>query len=260
MGVRIFTKEHREKLSKAKLGKKHTEERKHKFSISRMGHPVSQETRDKISKVKKSKGLKVVFTEEWKENISKGCKNKPPVTEETRKNMSESAKNKPSVTEETKLKMSKARKGKPSPRKNFNYSKESKEKMSKSRINYIINEESFNSHKRTKPELKAEEILKKYNINYKEQYFIRDGKKVRFYDFYLIDYNMLIEIDGIYWHSKNIKDENIKTQKLKKIRINDYYKEELANKKGYDLLRIWEDELDKLEEFCNIMLFYKKTS
>lgn len=43
----------------------------------------------------------------------------------------------------------------------------------------------------------AEEFLEKNGIAYQRQYEAKDIK--RFYDFYLPDSNILIEIDGDYW-------------------------------------------------------------
>jgi len=56
----------------------------------------------------------------------------------------------------------------------------------------------------------------------------------RYYD-YIIDDILLIEVDGTYWHS------------FEKSKINDKYKDELAIKYGYQLLRISEKEIKELK-------------
>lgn len=95
----------------------------------------------------------------------------------------------------------------------------------------------------TKPELEAKKIFEKHGINFQHQF-----QKQRYsFDFYLPDFNILVEIDGVYWHSKGKKDEDITNDKLKYIRQRDNEKSKLANVFGYTLIRFWEDELYKLE-------------
>jgi very-short-patch-repair endonuclease len=67
----------------------------------------------------------------------------------------------------------------------------------------------------------------------------------KFYDFYIPEKHLLIEVDGIYWHGRNIKNLN-ETQK--RIRINDWTKNILARVSGYKLIRFWEDEIGE----CNV--------
>ena len=111
------------------------------------------------------------------------------------------------------------------------------------------------NYRNTKPELEAELILQKYNLDYKKQKALKYNNSYRLYDFLLTDYNILLEIDGTYWHSKGIKDEDIKNRTLKGNRINDHIKDKLAQDNGYTLIRIWEDELDQLDQYCSKELF-----
>jgi very-short-patch-repair endonuclease len=87
------------------------------------------------------------------------------------------------------------------------------------------------------------------NILYEKQYSV-DG---RCFDFYIPSKNLLIEVDGIYWHGRNIGDDKLNVDQANS-RRNDKYKNELAIRKGYNLLRVWEDELDtlktKIETIC----------
>jgi very-short-patch-repair endonuclease len=104
---------------------------------------------------------------------------------------------------------------------------------------------SMLKHSGTKPELKFKELLDANNIEYKHQYAIpwKKGWK-KWFDFYIPKYNLLIEIDGIYWHGKGKLDSELNAQQNQS-RLNDIQKSKLAQNSGYNLLRIWEDELDK---------------
>jgi len=95
----------------------------------------------------------------------------------------------------------------------------------------------------TKPELYFMGLLDKNNIEYEFQYRVkwkRGWKK--FYDFYIPGKHLLVEIDGIYWHGKNKMDGELNNQQTK-TRQNDIIKNELAKKRGYNLMRVWEDEI-----------------
>lgn len=62
----------------------------------------------------------------------------------------------------------------------------------------------------------------------------------RFYDAYLPDHNILFEFDGTFWHPKTEKDAKYGFQK-KSMRV-DEYKNGLAKKNGYKIIRIREEE------------------
>jgi len=96
----------------------------------------------------------------------------------------------------------------------------------------------------TKPELEAEKLLKENNIRYKKQYWQRDGKRIVFYDFILWDYNLLLEIDGDYWHA-NPKFFSTMNEAQRKNVNNDKYKEKLAKNRDFLLFRIWESEIEE---------------
>jgi len=200
------------KISETKTGRYCTPEHKHKLSLAKQGHYVSEETKKKIGLANKGKKLK-------------------------------------SPSEETRKKLSEAKKGKPAWNKGILFSEEVKKKMSIAHIKRL--QENSLPWKETKPEIEAEAILQKYNLNYKKQKALKYNNRYRLYDFYLPDYNILLEIDGTYWHSKGIKDKDIKNQRLKDCRINDQLKNKLAQDNGYSLIRIWSDEMFKLEDYCS---------
>jgi len=90
----------------------------------------------------------------------------------------------------------------------------------------------------TRPECCVMEILDDWNIFYEFQFPIQHKR----YDFFLPDYNLLIEYDSSYWHNT---PEQI---------ANDEYKDKLAADSGFDLFRLKElpernsgkDELAKI--------------
>jgi very-short-patch-repair endonuclease len=95
--------------------------------------------------------------------------------------------------------------------------------------------------KNTKPELEAKQYFDLNNINYIQQYAISGSH----YDFYLTDRNILVEIDGSYWHGKNLSDIDLNKQQLN-TRKNDYKKNSIAKLHNIPLLRIWDDEIELL--------------
>lgn len=80
-------------------------------------------------------------------------------------------------------------------------------------------------------------VLKPLKLNYIQQ------KKVanKYYDFYIPEYNLLIEVDGDYYHAKN-RNGKINDMQYKNI-INDHKKNYLAKTKGYNLIRFWESDI-----------------
>ncbi len=106
-----------------------------------------------------------------------------------------------------------------------------------------------NVKKDTLPEKLVAEILDRYNIQYIRQFLIEDKS----YDFHIVNTNILIEVDGTYWHGKNILDDELNSvQKIN--RHNDLIKNELAKRLNYKLIRIWEDEITETFILNNITL------
>ena len=86
----------------------------------------------------------------------------------------------------------------------------------------------------TKLEIKAKSILCELGYEYKQFYWLnKNGWNPKEYDFYIKDLNLLIEVDGAYWHSL---PENIE---------NDKYKNEFAAEMKYGLIRIPEKDNNK---------------
>ena len=81
----------------------------------------------------------------------------------------------------------------------------------------------------TSIELKVEDQLKEYGVKYIKQKPINEGHFIL--DFYLPDYQLVIECNGDYWHS------------LEKAKVRDRSLEEYVLSKGKDILWLWEHEI-----------------
>jgi len=84
----------------------------------------------------------------------------------------------------------------------------------------------------TKPEIEMRRCLRENGIKYIQQYPIGNIKHAFVSDFYLPLYNIILEVDGKYWHSyPDGRDiDHIRTKELEDI--------------GYRVLRFWEGEFD----------------
>jgi very-short-patch-repair endonuclease len=90
----------------------------------------------------------------------------------------------------------------------------------------------------------AEQIVADFldlnNIQYYHQFFITDTCKYS-YDFKIKKSNIIIEVDGDYWHGGPGCKKYCNDVESNKIR--DIEKNKIAQSKGYRLYRIWESEL-----------------
>ncbi len=95
----------------------------------------------------------------------------------------------------------------------------------------------------TKCELEMEQLLIECNINFKKQFFILDEITNRYsvYDFLLIDYNILIEVDGNYWHCREgYKNHLTGKRELPVIIIKIMLLKTMVIDR---IVRVWEDEV-----------------
>lgn len=117
---------------------------------------------------------------------------------------------------------------------------------SNSRFRVLINQHGFDVAKTMTPRFSClEQIFEKWliekDISYKKQFAVEN----RFADFLLTDYNLIIELDGLYWHSELEQKDN------------DYHikKRDLYIKHGYTPLFFREDEINnKLDIVKSIIL------
>lgn len=104
----------------------------------------------------------------------------------------------------------------------------------------------------TKIEAKIKNILIKNNIKFKRNFYVYFNEKYKIYDFYLHDYNLLLEADGDYWHGNpEIFKLLNEIQKINK--SNDEFKNELAKRNNFNLERFWECDIKK-ENFEEALL------
>lgn len=134
-------------------------------------------------------------------------------------------------------------KGKNNPFYGKKHSQETIEKLRKATTDNLI--KFWNNGKlngiNTKPEREVQDILKNNNIEFTTQYVLNN----KIFDLYLPKYNLLIEVDGCYWHSKGILPENMNKQQLRRWN-NDRFKDKLASENNYKFMRIWEDEINEI--------------
>ena len=90
----------------------------------------------------------------------------------------------------------------------------------------------------TKPEQLVYQLLLDNNINFIFQFEF----KGRYFDFAIPSKKILLEVDGVYWHGKNVSDNEL-NESQQRTRENDKYKNMLVESSDWTLIRIWEDEI-----------------
>jgi len=119
----------------------------------------------------------------------------------------------------------------------------------------ILSDYVFSYGKKTDIELIFEKILKELKIPHQTKFRIYDQNKINFwfreYDFLILNTNILIEVDGDYWHgNENIFEELSDFQKT--VQEKDKIKEGFAIKNGYRIIRFWGNDVkNKKEEVKN---------
>jgi len=104
----------------------------------------------------------------------------------------------------------------------------------------------------TKPEKLFEQFLKEKNLNYKKKFKIKGSSHP--YDFYVSDYNLIVEIYGDFWHCgpaehrfKNDDDIHPVSRKTtKEIKQKDEKNKEYAIKHGFKFYSVFQSELDNI--------------
>jgi len=198
-------------------------------------HQKAIDTQKKNWKEGKYKGW---WEDKTPETIKKieGIKEKLRNNKERGKRISEKLKGIPK-SEESKIKNSETQK------KRFRENPKLKEELSKKRIKWLKTKQSNN---KTKLEIKFESMLNLLNVKYQYQYEFEK----RLFDFKILNENILIEVDGDFYHcNPNTKHSEIlyETQKLTK--KNDEYKNLLCQNHGIKLLRYWEKDIIERPEW-----------
>ena len=224
---RILTEEQKNRLRSYNINRKHTEETKQKMSkIAKekkfgkwmIGKKLSEETKLKIGE--KSKGR--IKTEEAKKKISlsnKGEKNGmfgKTHSDDIRLIISNSAK-KMWCDDEIRNKIL-----------------NDPNKIEYCRKGSLKSAEKFKNLKytNTKPERDFKEILKNLQINYIQNYSVWNINHKYKADFYIPDFNIIIEIDGKFWHNYPIGLDRDKIREKEMI------------ESGYKVIRFWENEFN----------------
>ena len=92
--------------------------------------------------------------------------------------------------------------------------------------------------KMTWPEAEFVKLMNELEILCEPQKIIR----LKIYDFYLPDYNIIVEVDGDYFHGNPVLFEEASKMQKRNIK-NDKYKDTLARGLGFQLERVWESDL-----------------
>jgi very-short-patch-repair endonuclease len=117
---------------------------------------------------------------------------------------------------------------------------ENKEKQSHKRLLYI-KENGFTVISNL--ENNFSKLLDNLNIDYYQQFYVREIKSL--YDFKIKGKNIMIEIDGDFWHCNPKTEHKIPViEHQKKNLIKDKIKTEWCLKNNYILLRFWEDDIN----------------
>jgi G:T-mismatch repair DNA endonuclease (very short patch repair protein) len=159
-------------------------------------------------------------------------------------------------SEEVKNKISKSGKGVSRPKpEGFGIgrkqSKNTRKKMSDSAIQRIIKTDQNHTSKLEKTFANILELL---DIEYKQFFYAKDIKA--FYDFYLPKFNILIEVDGDFWHcNPNTKYSTPKYETQNKNIKRDKQKNQWAQDNNYKILRFWEDDINNnIQQIKQILL------
>jgi very-short-patch-repair endonuclease len=99
----------------------------------------------------------------------------------------------------------------------------------------------FDKRSMTKPEQQLRDILDELHVTYTSQFFITEDSQTFSYDFYLPECQLIIEVDGDYWHGGPGVQEHwygVETTKA-----TDVQKDMVARQRGYKVLRLWESQL-----------------
>lgn len=91
----------------------------------------------------------------------------------------------------------------------------------------------------SKLELYGYSILDELGVDYIKQYKIKDKFMV---DIFIPSKNLIIQLDGDYWHGNTKKFQKLNNQQIKQIK-KDKSQDAYLKKCGYEVIRIWENEL-----------------
>ena len=214
------------------LHKPLSEEHKRKIAKAHKGKRLSEQHKINISKAMK-KAWKIYDWAERNRKISlsrlgnRNPSKRPEVREKIRRKVLENYRLRP----ELRILAGKGRKGKPSPNKGKKcpWSRETILKtMASGKIRKVFN---------TKPELAVKDFLNRYGLVEKKDYFFQKNIQGFLVDFYFPKRNLILFVDGNYWHKYPNGTEKDKKQ------------EKILLKNGYKIIRLWADDILKKSDY-----------
>lgn len=137
------------------------------------------------------------------------------------------------------------------------YTKEQKDNLSRGVVKRLQKSDVTN----TKIQLAVNNILDKLNIFYQREFALD------FYscDNFLLDYNLIIEVMGDYWHGNPLK-YNINKYSLNAIQSKTILKDKqkrsyIKSHYGYPILNLWESDINQRPDMCKeIIKLYVKNN
>ena len=100
----------------------------------------------------------------------------------------------------------------------------------------------------TKPHRKINDLLISYNINFENEHL----EKYHSIDIFLLDYNLMIEIMGDYWHAHPLKYniEKLTKQQKKSIKQDRSKYTYVKKYEKIEILYLWEQDINKNLDLC----------
>lgn len=219
-----------------------------KTADANRGRKVSSETRKKISEIQKGKHHSP------KTEFKKGQKHKP-MSEETKEKIRQAV-----IKQHLEGRARILKKGEYKP------TEETKRKIKIARAKQVITQKHKDNikaahlsggnkkFKNTGIELKIENELKIRCIKYEKQVPLC---RIAVVDFYLPDYNIVIECDGCFWHGCQIHYPTRKQE----VRGKDQYKTDVLLKNGFAVYRFWEHDINQSPSNCvDSIILIKKSA
>lgn len=254
MRNRKFTDEHKRNISKAKKGWKNPLKGKSYEEI--FGKIRAQEIKKKIILASKNRDKEVylrvglgnkgkVISEENKEKLRYSMKEfwkKNRDNDRIKERNKKISKTRKRLFKEGKLKINKGMLGK-------SVSEKTKEKIKEARSKQKV------PFKDSSIEIKIQNFLKQLGIEFYTHQYIKSIEHRYQCDILIPIMNMIIEVDGDYWHGnpQRYSKEQLNQRQKKQREMDELRTEELLER-GYKVIRLWEDEI----KFMDINQFKKK--
>ncbi len=103
--------------------------------------------------------------------------------------------------------------------------------------------------KDTKIEIKIQTLLESLEIEYIKHWYVKDIELKYRCDIFIPSRKLVIECDGDYWHAHPLKySKDQLNQRQKEQRIRDRLRTDQMIQKGFKVLRIWEEDIKKMNE------------